>query len=273
MQGGLADHLADHQDRRAAQLEEGGVHLQVLQGRAALALVRQGGVLDHGHRCGQRETAVQQALLDFGQAGHAHVDHQRGTSGGQGCPVGRRVVLGMGGDQGHAAGHASQGQGDAAGGGTGQAGSDAVDDLAGDATGGQPFGFLAGTTEDAGIAALEPGHATALAGIAQHQPVDEGLGRGAAAAALADADHPGGRAVFEHRRIDQVIDHHHLGLAQGAHRLEGQQLGIAGAGTDQPDFPAHVVTSRFQGGDCNAKKRRPAASSWDAFVRRVFPRR
>ncbi|MCY1500384.1 hypothetical protein D9M68_344250 [compost metagenome] len=69
--------------------------------------------------------------------------------------------------------------------------------------------------------------------------MDEFLGRRAAAAALADADHPGGRRVFEHRWIDQVVDHHHIRLIQGFHGFQGEEFRVAGAGTDQPDFAIH----------------------------------
>ena len=143
--------------------------------------------------------------------------------------------------QGDAAGDAALGQRDAALRGTGQAGSDAVDQLDLDPACRQPFGFFATAAEDARIATLEAHHALALAGVTQHQTVDEGLRRGAAAAALAHRDDASVRAVFEHGEVDQVIDHHHLCFAQRAHGLEGQQFRVARAGAYQPDFCAHWV--------------------------------
>ncbi|MNE58704.1 hypothetical protein D3C80_1537490 [compost metagenome] len=73
--------------------------------------------------------------------------------------------------------------------------------------------------------------------------MDEGLRRGAAAAALADANHPRRRAVFQNFRVDQIIDQDHLGLLQCTHCLEGQQFRVAGTRADQPDLSAHASSS------------------------------
>ena len=66
-----------------------------------------------------------------------------------------------------------------------QPGSDAVDHLHGDAGGQQVFALLAAAAEDEGVAALQPHDVLALARRQDHQPLDEGLRRALAAAALA----------------------------------------------------------------------------------------
>ncbi|MNI85380.1 hypothetical protein D3C73_1423660 [compost metagenome] len=45
--------------------------------------------------------------------------------------------------------------------------------------------------------------------------------------------------MFQHGRVDQVVDHHYMGLLQRTYRFEGEQFRVAGAGTDQPDFRIH----------------------------------
>jgi hypothetical protein len=76
--------------------------------------------------------------------------------------------------------------------------------------------------------------------MAQHQALDEGLGRGAAAAALAHGNHPRLWAVRQHCRVDQssIIT---TWPGPGAYSLEGEQFGVARAGANQPDFRIHRV--------------------------------
>ncbi|MNN82418.1 hypothetical protein D3C81_1993520 [compost metagenome] len=80
-----------------------------------------------------------------------------------------------------------------------------------------------------------------MAGIAQHQPMDKRLRCRTAAAAFTHCNDAGVRAVFQHRVVDQIIDQHHICLAQGAHRFEGQQFRITRTCTHQPDFCVHGV--------------------------------
>ena len=66
--------------------------------------------------------------------------------------------------------------------------------------------------------------------------VDLGLAHEMAGALLADIDQLGRRVgQRQDARADQPVVDHDLGLAQQARGLEGQQLGIAGAGSDQID--------------------------------------
>ncbi|MNT73609.1 hypothetical protein D3C72_2123350 [compost metagenome] len=77
----------------------------------------------------------------------------------------------------------------------------------------EPLGLFARAAEDARVSAFQARHAQALAGVAQHQPLDERLRRGAAAAALADVDQARLRAIVQDLRIDQVVDQDDIGLA------------------------------------------------------------
>ncbi|MNH39019.1 hypothetical protein D3C79_1001330 [compost metagenome] len=71
--------------------------------------------------------------------------------------------------------------------------------------------------------------------------MDERLRGRAAAATLAHRNDPRPRAMLEYRDIDQVIDQHHICLAQGTYRLQREQLRITRARTYQPDFCTHSV--------------------------------
>jgi len=116
-------------------------------------------------------------------------------------------------------------------------GSNAARDKGVDARRGEHLQLLAAASEHQGIAALHPCHAPALARVAHHELLDEGLGRAAAAAALAHPHHPGaGAAVRQHLGVDQVVHQHHVGFTQHAHRLEGEQLRVAGACADEIDL-------------------------------------
>ncbi|MNN35364.1 hypothetical protein D3C81_1492140 [compost metagenome] len=116
----------------------------------------------------------------------------------------------MGCHQSHATGHATQGQGDAALSGTRQASRNAVDQLYLNTMSAQPLGLFATAPKNARVATLETHHAFALAGVAQHQALDKGLGRGTAASPLADSNYSCSRAMLQHRWIDQIINHHHV---------------------------------------------------------------
>ena len=116
----------------------------------------------------------------------------------------------------------------------GDAGGDAGHDLDGDAFGAQRIELLAATAEDERIAALEANHRLAGLGALDQQRVDLVLRHAVRALGLADRDQLGlAPRVIEHALADQAIVENHVGGFQRAHRLHGEQLGIAGAGADQ----------------------------------------
>src|SRR5690606_23950528 len=95
------------------------------------------------------------------------------------------VVGGMRRDEAHTMAVLAVGQGHAQRGGSGEGGADATDDAYRDSGLAQEGDLLARTAEHQRLAALHPDHAQALQRVAPHQPADEGLWRGAAAATLA----------------------------------------------------------------------------------------
>ena len=111
--------------------------------------------------------ALDQRLRDRRQGGGAH-EHDDGVDGrGEAAPVdaaiGLVVVL-VAGDDGEGRGEAAVGDRHAGVGGRGDGGSDAGDDLEGDAGGCERERFLAAAAEDEGVAALEAHDAHARRG-------------------------------------------------------------------------------------------------------------
>jgi hypothetical protein len=97
--------------------------------------------------------------------------------------------------------------------------------------------FFGGAAEDERIAALEADHTAAGAGVLDHQRVDFVLGDGLCAAALADVDDFGARrGELENGLRDEIVVEDHVGGLDEAQRLDGEQVGIAGAGADEINF-------------------------------------
>ena len=98
----------------------------------------------------------------------------------------------------------------------------------------QRLDLLAAAAEDQRVAALEPDHALTELAAPHQERVDLGLAHEVAGPLLADIDQLGRRVgQAEDAGADQPVVDHDLGLAQQARGLEGQQLGVAGAGADQ----------------------------------------
>ena len=118
----------------------------------------------------------------------------------------------------------------------GNAGGDPGHDLHRDALAGQVGRLLATAAKEEGITTLEPHHRAVAAGQLRQQGIGAGLGHRMVAAALA---HKVLFAVAGHQ-IEQGLGHQgvvHEGIAapQQAMGLEGEQLGVAGAGPHQVD--------------------------------------
>ena len=168
---------------------------QILQKGQRMALLRQAGMLDHGHgrAAGQ---AAEQLAADALDAAHSHIDHQRQPGcmgrGGNLAPVGAAVAgFGMAGHEKYAMRAVAVGQRGAQAGQARETGGDAVDDIHLDAGLTQMFDLFAATAKDEGVAALEAHHAFAVLHGGNHELFDEGLGGALAAAALAHIDHAG----------------------------------------------------------------------------------
>ena len=202
-----------------------------------MPLAGQADVLNHSHRSLTGQTMTQ-SVGDLSGAANPHVNHQSQASAvgqvGDGGPVCGTAGARMSRQKHHAVGMRPVGQGDPQAGCAGQPGGDAVDHACLDAGLTQTLQLLAATTKNEGVTAFEANHLFALAGFSDHELFNEGLGRGGAATALADLDHASRcwRQCSD-GRADQVIDQHNAGRGNGLDGLEGEQLRVARAGTDQ----------------------------------------
>ena len=155
-------------------------------------------------------------------------------------PIGFRSILRVPGHEGDAAGEFAVGHRNAQRRRHRGACGDAGDDLDLDSLRAQRFDLFAAAAEDEGVSALQPHHVPSLPGVENEKLLDEGLGRGLAAAAFADLDDPRVRAqVRETAAIHQLVHQHHVGRAQRVRRLERQQLGIPRSGANQRDESSH----------------------------------
>ena len=130
--------------------------------------------------------------------------------------------------------------------GGGQRRGDAGHDLALDPGLGQGLELFLEPAEHARVAALQPHHHAAFAGVLHQQGVDRRLAgvlgarlaaavRHAAKAALADVDPARLRREGAQGRVGERIEQHHVGGAQPLGAAQGDQVGLAGAGTDEDD--------------------------------------
>src|SRR5947209_2005749 len=102
-----------------------------------------------------------------------------------------------------------------------------------DDAGGLQCGELFATAaEDERIATLEARDGLASTREPDHQPLDEALRRGKAAAALADVDDTAA-SELEAALVDQLVDQHHARLAKRTHRGERHQLRITRPRSDE----------------------------------------
>ena len=116
----------------------------------------------------------------------------------------------------------------------GKPGGDAGDDLDLDAGIAQGCELFAGAAEHERIAALEPHHGLAGARALDHQLLDLVLRDAVVALRLADRDQLDLAAgMFEHASAGEPVVENDIGGFQRAHRLQRQQLGIAGTGADE----------------------------------------
>ncbi len=96
--------------------------------------------------------------------------------------------------------------------------------------------LLARPAEDQRIAALEPHDFPAGASQGHEQGVDFRLGCAVIASAFADEmPFASRRAVLQQLFVDQLIAHHRLGSLQELQSTQGDKVGCARAGSDEPD--------------------------------------
>nr|GEU28124.1 hypothetical protein [Tanacetum cinerariifolium] len=223
---GTPHHLAHHDNARATQAAGAQCFRQCAQGGEQLALVVARGRLHYRHRRCGRCAACQQARLDGVYPRHPHVDHQRQPALGQRLPVRlRRRILAVTRDERGALAPRAVRDRHADAGRRGQAAADAGDDIDLDALRAQGGALLAAATEQVRVAPFQPHHVVAGARFRHHQPLDERLRGGCAAAPLAHLYHARvRRRIVQHLRVHQVVDQQHVGAFDGAHGLDGEQF-------------------------------------------------
>ena len=136
---------------------------------------------------------------------------------------------------------------------------DPGNDLAGNAGRGKRERLFPAATEDERIAALQTDDSTAAARLADHQPVDRVLPNRRTSGALAHEEPLRARGVAQRRGLDERVVEHEVGLAEPPHRLEREELRIAGAGADERNEARH-----FTGSAWGAGAARPARSAGPA---------
>jgi hypothetical protein len=121
----------------------------------------------------------------------------------------------------------------------GDAGGDAVHDFDRESRRAERGQFLAAAAEHERIAALEPRDAAARAQMHEHRGDDRLLRRRCMSAALADVlDVCIGTRMAQYVGVHEIVDEQHVRRTDRTDGLERQQVGVAGAGADEPG-PAH----------------------------------
>ncbi len=144
----------------------------------------------------------------------------------------------MAGEEDEGAGSVAMGERDAELGGAGQRRGHAGHHHGPDARGAQGGELLSAAGEDQRVAALEADDALALAGEADEQRIDLGLGQAVIAARLADIVALGVLAgAGEDLGGDEPVMDDGIRRAEQALGVEGEELGIAGTGADEIDDP------------------------------------
>ena len=168
---------------------------------------------DHGDgRVGLAE--LNEVLGDVADASAAHEDHEGGGGAEGGHQVGGQpAILSRGGAEPRRGGHPAKGEGNARKSREGGATRDAWDVGPSEAKLLCELKFLAGPSEDHGIAAFQPNDAQALPGATLNPVVDENLWRAGLACPLANTDQRRiGMREVEDVAVDEAVVKYELGL-------------------------------------------------------------
>ncbi|CAM5582189.1 hypothetical protein SSTU70S_01767 [Stutzerimonas stutzeri] len=233
------DHLTDDRQGRRRQVFFIGHARQLLERAAHHLLILAGAVADQRGGGVQRQAGGNQVARDFAKAGQAHVEHQGLLAFGQGAPGQAQfaVFLQVTGDELTRMGDIAVSQWDAGIGAAAGGGGDAGHHLAVHAALEQVFQLLGATAEDGRIATLQAHHALVLQRQPGQQCVDFRLRQAVVAAGLADVvTAAGGGQQGQQAVADQTVIDHGVGLLQQTPGAQGEQAGIARAGTDQGNF-------------------------------------
>ena len=215
--------LLDLLDERA----EGGEHL---------SLGGQGTVTDDSGGTILAEPSVEKLVGDLPNFSHSHIDAE-GTAGGgelgEVDPQGFLLNILVPSEKGDGGSEIPMGKRDAGIGGAGEGRGNAGNDLVGHLGLVESRHFLGATPEYKGVPTLQPEHPLALSGLLHEKFADLLLGHGVTAGLLADVD-PFAilRNFFEQERVDQVVVDHDLASGHEPHRLDGDEIKVAGTGPD-----------------------------------------
>ena len=181
---------------------------------------------------------LNEVLGDVADASAAHEDHKGGRGAKGSHQVGGEpAVLSCGGSEPRRGGHPAKGEGDARKSREGGAARNAWDVGPTEAELLRKLKLLAGPSEDHGVAAFQPNDAQALPCATRDPIVDEDLGCAGLACTLAHTDQRRIRMrEVEDVAVDEAVVEHELGLGQHFGPFQRQQVGVAGAGANQPQM-------------------------------------
>src|SRR5215831_6027967 len=235
------DDLAEDQDRGTLQLKPlgRGGELGKCDGHPALGVAAR--ILHCNDRAGRLPARVEQPVRDQAGGRYAHIDEQRAFSAAKSGKIemieARLIAPGLvAGNEGHAMRDIAMGKRHLQARGSGKPCGDAGGDLDLDAGVAQRCDLLAGATEHERIAALEPHDGLTRSRALDHQLLNLFLEDAMLALRFADWNQLDLAAgMFEHAGAGKPVIENNICDLQCAHGLEGQQLGIAGARTDEKD--------------------------------------
>jgi hypothetical protein len=121
-----------------------------------------------------------------------------------------------------------------------EGGADAGHDLERDARSGQGERFFAASSEDEGVASLEPHDALAATGGANHHGVDGGLIDRGGSRALSDVDPTRSGGEIDDGLGDEGVVEDEIRFSQAEEGPYGEELGVARTRADEGDeSPTH----------------------------------
>ena len=200
-------------------------------------LVWPGGAVDQGGQGVADEPGGLQFVRDGIETGDAHVDDDCLVRLGEGLPVEvDGVVLEVAGDEHATLRVVAVRQWEAEAGGGAEGSGDAGNDFNGNTSSDQLIHLLAAPAKNEGVAAFEANDKFAFECLIDEQLADILLRHGVLAGHFADENTlGGGRDEIKNAVADEVVVDDDFSLLQQARAFECDQLGVAGASTDQGD--------------------------------------
>lgn len=234
--GAVVEGFADEEDSGAGGGGAQGAGGSEGEGGERGGLVRTLGALDQGDGQGGRGALAEEAAGQGLDGAGPHVDGEGAAALDQGLPLGFGLGEVMTLQERDPPGDAAVREGDARCCGRRLHGTDAGNDLEGDAGGAEGEGFFPAPAEDEGVTALETHDLPTLLGVDHQQAVDLLLGGPALAAALPNREGQGlgGKQVLE-GWVQQGVVENDIRCLESPEPPEGQQIRVARTGAHQAD--------------------------------------